>query len=177
MRFAAVPLQLQLEFAGRLRWLIRQGNQLLTLGHQQAKGQGRHKPHHCSLLCYRTLITETPELFPAGFTIRKSPSPSCSVRSFSNALARRTSVLVRGVLSVPLWPLLPELVYVFRYTSYGIPKRIPIITGFSRMFSDNDRHKKARRACAVRALRTSSDDSGNHRWRILVELAESDTKY
>lgn len=29
-------------------------------------------------------------------------------------------------------------------------------------------HKKARRACAVRALRTSSDDSGNHRWRILV---------
>lgn len=28
-------------------------------------------------------------------------------------------------------------------------------------------HKKARRACAVRALRTSSDDSGNHRWRIL----------
>ncbi|WP_241166108.1 hypothetical protein, partial [Citrobacter freundii] len=28
--------------------------------------------------------------------------------------------------------------------------------------------KKARRACAVRALRTSSDDSGNHRWRILV---------
>ena len=38
-------------------------------------------------------------------------------------------------------------------------------------------YKKARRACAVRALRTSSDDSGNHRWRILVELAESDTKY
>ena len=32
-------------------------------------------------------------------------------------------------------------------------------------------HKKARRACAVRAFRTSSDDSGNHRWRILVELA------
>ena len=31
--------------------------------------------------------------------------------------------------------------------------------------------KKARRACAVRAFRTSSDDSGNHRWRILVELA------
>lgn len=29
-------------------------------------------------------------------------------------------------------------------------------------------YKKARRACAVRALRTSSDDSGNHRWRILV---------
>ena len=27
--------------------------------------------------------------------------------------------------------------------------------------------KKARRAYAVRALRTSSDDSGNHRWRIL----------
>ena len=38
-------------------------------------------------------------------------------------------------------------------------------------------YKKARRACTVRALRTSSDDSGNHRWRILVELAESDTKY
>ena len=36
------------------------------------------------------------------------------------------------------------------------------------MFSDNNRHKKARRACAVRAFRTSSDDSGNHRWRILV---------
>lgn len=30
-RFAAIPLQLQLEFAGRFRWLIRQGNQLLTL--------------------------------------------------------------------------------------------------------------------------------------------------
>lgn len=39
------------------------------------------------------------------------------------------------------------------------------------MFSDKDRHKKARRACAMRAFRTSSDDSGNHRWRILVELA------
>ena len=34
-----------------------------------------------------------------------------------------------------------------------------------------NRYKKAHRACAVRALRTSSDDSGNHRWRILVELA------
>lgn len=34
-----------------------------------------------------------------------------------------------------------------------------------------NRYKKARRACAVRAFRTSSDDSGNHRWRILVELA------
>lgn len=33
-------------------------------------------------------------------------------------------------------------------------------------------HKKARRACAVRALRTSSDDSGNHRWRILVGWRE-----
>ncbi|AMZ75821.1 hypothetical protein A4308_01875 [Enterobacter sp. ODB01] len=31
-----------------------------------------------------------------------------------------------------------------------------------------NRYKKARRACAVRAFRTSSDDSGNHRWRILV---------
>lgn len=30
-----------------------------------------------------------------------------------------------------------------------------------------NRYKKARRACAVRAFRTSSDDSGNHRWRIL----------
>lgn len=39
------------------------------------------------------------------------------------------------------------------------------------MYSDNDRRKKARTACAVRALRTSSDDSGNHRWRILVDLA------
>ncbi len=36
------------------------------------------------------------------------------------------------------------------------------------MFSNNNRHKKARRACAVRVFRTSSDDSGNHRWRILV---------
>ena len=38
-RFAAVPLQLQLEFAGRFRWLIGLGNLLLTLGHQQEKGQ------------------------------------------------------------------------------------------------------------------------------------------
>lgn len=30
-----------------------------------------------------------------------------------------------------------------------------------------NRYKKARRACAVRAFRTSADDSGNHRWRIL----------
>jgi hypothetical protein len=29
-------------------------------------------------------------------------------------------------------------------------------------------HKKARRACAVRASRTSSVDSGDRRWRILV---------
>ncbi|WP_182072741.1 hypothetical protein [Enterobacter asburiae] len=29
-------------------------------------------------------------------------------------------------------------------------------------------HKKARRACAVRAFRTSSVDSGDRRWRILV---------
>ena len=35
------------------------------------------------------------------------------------------------------------------------------------MSSDNNRHKKARRACAVRALRTSLDDSGNHQWRNL----------
>jgi len=28
-------------------------------------------------------------------------------------------------------------------------------------------HKKARRACAVRAFRTSSVDSGDRRWRIL----------
>ena len=32
-------------------------------------------------------------------------------------------------------------------------------------------HKKARRAYAVRAFRTSSVDSGDRRWRILVELA------
>lgn len=48
---------------------------------------------------------------------------------------------------------------------------------------DRYRHKKARRACAVRALRTSSDDSGNHRWRILglaslcFELYLVDIKY
>ena len=42
---------------------------------------------------------------------------------------------------------------------------------FRRVIPEDYRHKKARRACAVRAFRTSSDDSGNHRWRILVELA------
>lgn len=35
-RFADVPLHLQLEFLGRSRCLIRQGNQLSTLGDQQA---------------------------------------------------------------------------------------------------------------------------------------------
>ena len=35
------------------------------------------------------------------------------------------------------------------------------------MFSVCNGYKKARRACAVRAIGTSSDDSGNHRWRIL----------
>lgn len=34
---------------------------------------------------------------------------------------------------MPLWPLLQELVCAFRYTSFRIPKCIPIITGFSRI--------------------------------------------
>jgi hypothetical protein len=72
-RFAAVPLQLRLEFAGRFRWLIRQGNPLLTLGRQQVKGRESTETHHCPLLCCRTLITETPELFPAGFHYQEKP--------------------------------------------------------------------------------------------------------
>ncbi len=46
-----------------------------------------------------------------------------------------------------------------------------ITSNFWQISVDFCRRKKARKACAVRAFRTSSDDSGNHRWRILVELA------
>ncbi|HBC0145199.1 hypothetical protein NE321_12350 [Salmonella enterica subsp. indica serovar 11:b:e,n,x] len=42
-----------------------------------------------------------------------------------------------------------------------------ITSSFWQISVDFCRRKKARKACAVRAFRTSSDDSGNHRWRIL----------
>ncbi|MNC22546.1 hypothetical protein D3C75_705490 [compost metagenome] len=67
MRFAAVPLQLQLEFEGRFRWLIRQGNQLLTLGHQQAKGQGRRQAPLLFAALLPNVDNENAELFPASF--------------------------------------------------------------------------------------------------------------
>jgi len=52
------------------------------------------------------------------------------------------------------------------------PKKVPQGCGSQSFPPDRYRHKKARRACAMRALRTSSDDSGNHRWRILVGWRE-----
>jgi hypothetical protein len=63
-----------------------------------------------------------------------------------------------------------KLVRIFSYANV-FTKPIPNYSEFRRVIPEDYRHKKARRACAVRALRTSSDDSGNHRWRILVELA------
>ena len=47
-----------------------------------------------------------------------------------------SSILCTKYVVRAIWPLLRELVYVFRPTSYRIPKRIPIITGFRRIFSD-----------------------------------------
>ncbi|CAK8737421.1 hypothetical protein SODG_001144 [Sodalis praecaptivus] len=71
---------------------------------------------------------------------------------------------------------MPSLICIHtRYTStFHIMMSTGMFTHYYWMQADCFgwiRAQKARKACALRALRTSSGDSGNHRWRILVELA------
>lgn len=84
-------------FVDQYPGLIRKDTQHARFWPQPEIGRGT-VPKLIMVLCFDTgfWYRKRHNFLPFVFMSRKSPSPSCSVRSFSVALARDSSVLVRG---------------------------------------------------------------------------------